>query len=69
VRQAVLQRTLGLASFHLHSTPGPISPVVPHLSTADAARLLAEQADRARHARATAGPERWMELPQEFPGP
>jgi putative membrane protein len=63
VRQALLQRPLGLASFHLHSTPGPISPVVPHLSTADAAALLAGQAERARLARAVAGPERWMERP------
>ena len=61
VRQALLQRPLGLASFHLHSTPGPISPVVPHLATADAAALLAGQAERARLARAAAGPERWME--------
>jgi putative membrane protein len=61
IRQAMLQRPLGLASFHLHSTPGPIDPVVPHLSTADAAVLLAEQAARARRARAAAGPERWME--------
>jgi putative membrane protein len=61
VHQGLLQRRLGLASFHLHSTPGPIAPVVPHLSTTDAAALLAEQAERARRARAAAGPERWME--------
>jgi putative membrane protein len=61
VRQAILQRALGLASFHLHSTPGPISPLVPHLSAADAAVLLAQQSERARRARAVAGPERWME--------
>ncbi len=64
VRQAVLQRLLGIASFHLHSTPGPIAPVVPHLSEADAAALLAEQTRRARRARAAAGPERWMESGQ-----
>lgn len=69
VRQAMLQRPLGLASFHLHSTPGPILPVVPHLSTADAAQLLAEQADRARQARAVAGPERWMEALPDGPVP
>ncbi|HET9654242.1 MAG TPA: PH domain-containing protein [Kineosporiaceae bacterium] len=61
VRQGWLQRRLGVASFHLHSTPGPIVPVVPHLSTADAATLLAEQSERARRARAAAGPELWME--------
>lgn len=62
VQQGFLQRRLGLASFHLHSTPGPITPVVPHLSAAAAAALLAGQAERARRARAQAGPERWMEL-------
>lgn len=61
IRQAMLQRPLGLASFQLHSTPGPVEPVVPHLSTADAAALLCEQVERARRARAVAGPERWME--------
>lgn len=64
VRQALLQRSLGLASFHLHSTSGPISPVVPHLSIEDAAVLLAGQSRRARLARASAGPERWMEQPE-----
>ena len=61
--QGPLQRRLGLASFALHSTPGPVTPVVDHLATDVVARLLAEQVLRARHARATAGPERWMESP------
>jgi putative membrane protein len=63
VRQGPLQRRLGVASFALHSTPGPISPVVEHLSSDVAAALLQAQIERARHARATAGPERWMEQP------
>lgn len=59
-----LQRRLGLASFTVHSTPGPVSPGVSHLGAADAAELLEEQAARARTARAHAGPERWMEEPR-----
>lgn len=61
VAQGPVQRRLGVASFHLHSTPGPIRPTVPHLAAADATRLLDEQTVRARAARAAAGPERWME--------
>jgi putative membrane protein len=61
VRQGPLERRLGLASFALHSTPGPIQPVMRHLASATAAALLAEQAVRAARARASAGPERWME--------
>jgi putative membrane protein len=61
VTQGPLQRRLGLASFALHSTPGPVSAGVPHLALGDAARLLDEQSVRARHARSVAGPERWME--------
>jgi len=69
VTQGPLQRRLGLASFALHSTPGPIRPVVEHLDTAVAARLLEEQARRAQAARAAAGPERWMERPAPSPAP
>jgi putative membrane protein len=61
VTQGPLQRALGLASFVLHSTPGPVSPAVHHLSGELAAQLLTEQSVRARLARSTAGPERWME--------
>ncbi|MFI2103000.1 PH domain-containing protein [Isoptericola sp. NPDC019693] len=59
--QGPWQRRRGLASFTLHSTPGPISPAVHHLAEDEAARLLGEQSARAREARAHAGPERWME--------
>ncbi|MEU4387090.1 PH domain-containing protein [Promicromonospora sp. NPDC023805] len=59
--QGPWQRRLGVASFQVHSTQGPVQPEVPHLDAADAARLMAEQAMRARTARAAAGPERWME--------
>jgi putative membrane protein len=61
LRQGPLERRLGLASFALHSTPGPIAPMMRHLASGVAAALLAEQAVRARQARASAGPERWME--------
>ena len=62
VTQGPLQRRLGLASFALHSTQGPVSPMAAHLDAGLAARLLAEQAIRAEGARNSAGPERWMEL-------
>ncbi|WP_426594268.1 PH domain-containing protein [Cellulomonas sp. McL0617] len=60
IEQGWLQRRLGLASFVLHSTPGPVSPRVEHLSGAVAAALIDEQAARARNARAVATPEQWM---------
>ncbi|WP_454860277.1 PH domain-containing protein [Promicromonospora soli] len=59
--QGPWQRRLGVASFQVHSTQGPVHPEVPHLDADDAARLMADQAMRARTARAAAGPERWME--------
>ncbi|MFP3713313.1 PH domain-containing protein [Puerhibacterium sp. TATVAM-FAB25] len=61
VAQGPWQRRLGLGTFTVHSTPGPVAPAVAHLDAADAGRLLEEQARRARTARAAAGPERWME--------
>lgn len=61
--QGPVQRRLGLTSFVLHSTPGPIGPRVVHLGDDEASRLLADQASRARAARTSAGPERWMQAP------
>jgi putative membrane protein len=58
--QGLLQRRLGLASVVAHSTPGPVSPTVPHLDAGVARSLLADQAGRARRARAGAAPQRWM---------
>lgn len=60
LEQGPLQRRLGLATFVAHSTPGPVSPRVQHLDEHVAAGLLEEQAERARQARAVAGPELWM---------
>jgi putative membrane protein len=59
--QGPLQRRMDVASFVLHSTPGPVRPVVPHLDERVAAQLLADQALRAEGARSASGPERWME--------
>ncbi|OZB49946.1 MAG: hypothetical protein B7X40_04105 [Cellulomonas sp. 14-74-6] len=60
VRQGPIQRALGVATFVVHSTPGPVSPRAEHLTEQAAAALLDEQAARARHARQAAGPEQWM---------
>lgn len=60
LQQGPLQRRMGLASFTLHSTPGPVVPSVPHLDAHVAGELLLDQATRARSARARSVPERWM---------
>lgn len=65
LQQGPWQRRLRVASIAVHSTPGPISPTIDHLDVGDAAHLLSAQADRAREARAKAGPERWMSAPLE----
>lgn len=54
VWQGPLQRRLGLASFELHSTPGPVKPTVEHLASDVAAALLDAQTSRSRGARTTA---------------
>jgi putative membrane protein len=47
-----------------------VTPVANHQRADVAAALLAEQAERARIARSTAGPERWMQrLVTDQPGP
>ena len=60
VRQGPIQRRLRLATVALHSTQGPVRPVVAHLGSTAAGALLGAQAARARRARAMAGPEQWM---------
>jgi putative membrane protein len=60
IEQGPLQRRFDVATFAVHSTPGPISPRASHLDAHDAARLLDTQAVRAREARAHEGPELWM---------
>ncbi len=61
VFQGPIQRRLRLASLEAHSTAGPVSPRVDHLDAGTAGLLLMEQAERARQARASSGPERWMD--------
>lgn len=46
-----LQRLLGLSSLALHSTAGPVRPVLPHLAAGTARSLLFELADTTRQAR------------------
>ncbi len=65
IEQGPLQRRLGLTSFVLHSTSGPVHPRVEHLTGPAVAELLAEQSRRARSARATAVDERWMLGPSQ----
>jgi len=60
LHQGPIQRRLRLATVALHSTQGPVRPVVEHLGAAAAGALLGAQAARARRARAMAGPEQWM---------
>lgn len=63
--QGPIERCLGLANVLLHTTPGAIKARVPHLSTASARRFIEDASHRAGLARRAAGPERWMETPQE----
>ncbi|HEX4218609.1 MAG TPA: PH domain-containing protein [Acidimicrobiales bacterium] len=49
------QRALGLASFHLDSTPGPVRTRAAHRDAAEARQMLDHQIDRARTARQTGG--------------
>ena len=59
--QGPLQRRLGLASFTVHSTRGPVRPSAQHLPADVAATLLHQQAERAMSARADSTHDgRWM---------
>ncbi len=59
--QGPLMRRLGLVDFELHSTPGPVRPVVHHLDLATAQDLFTGQAARAATARRIGRPDRWLE--------
>lgn len=52
VSQGPLQRALDLVTLVVHSTPGPVSPVAPHLGARAAEALLLAQAGRAEAAMA-----------------
>jgi len=60
VTQGIWQRSLGLASVHVDSTPGAVKIVGLHRDAADARRLAQEQADRAAEARAGDRSLRWV---------
>jgi putative membrane protein len=63
VEQGPWQRWLRLATVRLDLAPGPVAAIGLH-QDASAAREVADgQATRAKHARATAGPQRWMAGP------
>ena len=61
LQQGPLNRWLGLASVRVHSTPGPVVPTVPHLASATAAELVRAETAAAQAARASAGPEKWLD--------
>ncbi|MCD1145924.1 PH domain-containing protein [Kocuria sp. LUK] len=67
VQQGPLERALALADVHLHSVPGPVSVVVPHLDAAAARGLAAAQAVHATGARRLADAPRPPRPPQEGP--
>ncbi len=58
--QGPLQRRLGLATVHVDLPPGSFSAQARHREQMQARRLVEDQAGRARAARRTARPERWM---------
>lgn len=60
LRQGPLMAALGLVDFELHSTVGPIRPVVRHMALANGRQLFDEQAARAATARRLHSSERWL---------
>src|SRR5690606_9857906 len=65
--QGPLARAFGLATFVVHSTPGPVTPLLENLDALDARELLVAQAQRARLARAR-GTGRTAPAPAQAPG-
>lgn len=63
IAQGPIARRLALADVALHTTPGTIAPVVPHLDVTVASQFMANASHLARRSRVSAGPERWMEKP------
>jgi putative membrane protein len=58
--QGPWQRRLDLASVHVDSTPGPIRVTADQRDAGTARQLLADQARRARLARQSAAPDKWL---------
>jgi putative membrane protein len=54
------QRMLGLTTLHLDSTRGALRIRAPHRDAEEGRSMLDTQAERARQARRSASPERWM---------
>ncbi len=67
--QGPLQRRLGLASVHLDTTPGPVTAFAAHRQQHEARALVDAEVERARVARAAAGPDRWMTPPAPAAAP
>jgi putative membrane protein len=63
VTQGPWQRSLGLASVQVDSTPGPVTIVALHRSAAEARRIAEDQLVRAATGRATGPAPRWMAGP------
>ncbi len=55
-----IERLLGLGTVELHSTKGPARVVAEGRDATEARAMLDTEAQRARHGRASAAPERWM---------
>ncbi|WP_264794896.1 PH domain-containing protein [Arthrobacter mangrovi] len=68
LHQGPLARLLKVADLQLHTTMGPVRPVVYQMDIATARRLFDEQAARAAAARRHSLPERWLEHQPEDPG-
>ncbi len=66
VTQGPWQRRLRLASVHVDSPKGPVQLSLPHRDVAEVPGMLTDLLARARAARASAGPDRWM---SRRPGP
>ncbi|MEV7649178.1 PH domain-containing protein [Arthrobacter sp. NPDC089319] len=70
LHQGPLARRLHVADLRLHTTTGPVTPVVYQIDADTARRLFDEQASRAAAARRRSLPERWLEArPESTPEP
>jgi putative membrane protein len=65
LHQGPVARKLRVADLQLHTTVGPVSPVVYQMDIDVARRLFNEQSARAAAARRHSVPERWLERRQE----
>jgi len=61
VTQGVWERSLGLATMHIDSTPGPVRAMALHRTAAEARALAESQNLRGENAFAAGGTKRWMD--------